>query len=312
MDAPRVAGRSENPDNVRLVRDVLARPLLQTKALSRLAGIELDVFGSYFAEQLIGPPRDHHTLTICLGYSPFIEQTHGGQSRSGQAFAGEAHILPAGAGSRWQGTAPEHLSVRFQPGALGELNREADLSRSRVMNVTHALCIRDPSFRHFAALCRQELSKPSHPVQSLLIDSLASALALHFVRSYATGNCRGVDPQPTGDVRSIRRVLQVVDRHPDRAAPVGVAAEHAGVDSPAGSRPGTPGRSSGRRRGARVELARASGCRRGSGTRSRRASSRSTRRSRSGLSRRAAGARRPCGSSTSTANSGSSPPSSAP
>ncbi len=214
-------------DDVR--RELKDRPLLASNRGLPWMGVAVDEFDGYFANDVLAPPRDHNAITINLGVSPLIIQHRCGRSFRSPSQIGEASIIPAGHESRWQGRVPANICLRFAPEILRQAGYDARATGEPRVRMANGFRLRDPMLAHYGTLFRHELTRPAHPTQILLIESLTTTLLMHLLRGYT--DAVGVDDRWTTSSHSaaIRRVLRYIDDQPNSRIALEELADVAGV-----------------------------------------------------------------------------------
>ena len=204
-------------------------PLKATSAGRAWEGVHIDEFAEFYLEDYFSPPRDHANIAVCLGSSPLMVQKRGGKTFASPSRVGEFSINPAGHESYWNGMAPAHINIRPDPHKLDELAsdlRRVGAPRFQFVNVFR---LRDPTIEQFARLFHLELNRAPHPVQELLIGSLAVALSAHLLRGYT--NAVGIEARSSAstDLACLNRAIAYIEDHPDRAISLAELAGAAGV-----------------------------------------------------------------------------------
>jgi AraC family transcriptional regulator len=213
----------EIPDQLRIW------PLKATSAGRDWEGVHIDEFAEIYLEDFFAPPRDHANIAVCTGTSPLVITKRSGKTFASPSRIGEFSINPAGHESHWTGLAPAHVSMRPRPDKLEEMAgdlRRAGMARFQFVTVFR---LRDPMLDHIARMFSLELNRAPHPVQDLLIDSLAVTLCAHLLRSYT--NAVGIEERASSppDLTSLARAIAYIEDHPDRSVSLAELAGAAGV-----------------------------------------------------------------------------------
>ncbi len=204
-------------------------PLKATSAGRAWEGVHIDEFSEIVLADHFAPPRDHANIAVCTGTSPLVIQRRGGKTFASPSKVGEFSINPAGFESHWDGRIPTHLSMRPDPAKLEEMAsdlRRVGIARFQFANVFR---LRDPTIEHIARIFGLELNRAPHPVQQLLIESLAVTLCAHLLRSYT--NAVGIEARSAGtaDLASLARAIAYIEDNPDRNVSLAELAGAAGV-----------------------------------------------------------------------------------
>jgi len=208
--------------------ELRARPLRASSEDRRWHGVALDEYGGYSIEEMIADPRDHPVVSMCMGGSPFVAQERAGQRHESAARAGEATIIPAGLATRWQGFLPAHLCMRVDPATLHEVADAMRASGLHGVALANGFRVVDPVLQHIAAMFSAELGRADHPTQQLFMDSLATTLTVHLLRTYpAQGAFEPLSAATT--MAAIRRAFDWVAENPHRAIRLDEMAQAAGL-----------------------------------------------------------------------------------
>jgi len=197
-------------------RQLMDRPLLAASDIHRWAGIAVEECAGYTVEDLVSPARDHHVITLSLEDSPYVMQERCGKRFESPSRAGESIIMPAGHRVHFRGRFPAYIAMRLSPEKLDQANAEMRRLGSPRIELVNSFQAPDPVLKYIAQLFGQEMRQSFHPTQTLLVQSLATALAIHMLRRYSTAV--GVDARPamTVNVAAIRRALAYINDHPAR------------------------------------------------------------------------------------------------
>jgi len=204
-------------------------PLKATSAGRAWEGVHIDEFSEVYLDNHFAPPRDHANIAVCTGPSSLIIQRRGGKSFSSPSRIGEFSINPAGHESYWTGLAPAHLNMRPDPAKLEEMAcdlRRVGMARFQFLSVFR---LHDPTIEHIARIFSLELNRAPHPVQQLLIESLAVTLCAHLLRSYT--NAVGIEARSSGapEVASLARAIAYIEDSPERNVTLAELAAAAGI-----------------------------------------------------------------------------------
>lgn len=197
-------------------RQLTGRPLLAESDLRRWTGIAVEECAGYTVDDLVSPARDHHVITLALEASPYVMQERCGKRFESPSRAGESIIMPAGYRVRFRGRFPAYIAMRLPPEQLDQANSEIRRVGSPRIEVVSHFQAPDPVLQHIAQLFSQEMRQSFHPAQTLLVQSLATVLAVQMVRRYSTA--LGVEPKPglTVNTAAIQRALAFINEQPTR------------------------------------------------------------------------------------------------
>ena len=204
-------------------------PLKATSAGRCWEGVRVNEFDATYIEDLLAGPRDHINLGLCIGTSPSVRQERCGKTFVSPSRSGEFSIYPAGRKSRLHGLVPAHIGMRLDPHKLEQMAAELRQAGHRRFEFVNVFRMRDPMIEHIAAIFRVELNRASHPAQDILIESVATALCAHLLRSYT--NAVGIEQRSTAsvDVAAVGRAVAYIEDNPDRAISLGELAGAAGL-----------------------------------------------------------------------------------
>ncbi len=204
------------------------RPLRATSAGRSFEGIVLDEYDAAPADFRM-PPRDHHVLTVALGYSPRVFQARLGTCLDSDCLPGEATLMPAGCETQFRGFVPAHLRIGISLHRLREaadaLRRSGSAGRA---DLSSDFRIRDAWLGHVGGILSLELGRAAHPAQDLLIDSLAVALSSHLLRNFGVGDFPERDASAGRSV-AVRRALDYMESVTDGRISLAELAGAAGI-----------------------------------------------------------------------------------
>jgi AraC family transcriptional regulator len=169
-----------------------------------------------------------HRVSLALSRCPNLILTNEGLSRSLLLETGDLSIVPAGTeiGYSWEFPI-EILSLQLEPTFLDEIAAlTMGLNGNRVELIGRSK-LRDPFISTIAQTLRRELES-ENAGSRLLIDSLAQALAVHLLRTYASFPARIRDVKGGLPRWRLRRVLQYIEEHVNDDVSLDQLAEAAG------------------------------------------------------------------------------------
>ena len=210
-------------------QELAVRPLRATSADRSWGGVSLDQFESYDAQDMVAPARDHHVVTLALGFSSRVLQARCGTRLESDCWAGEVTMIPAGFRGRWHGVLPAHLRIAVALDAVTECGEALKAAGTPEVDLRNGFRVRDPALQHFGEIFRIELDRADHPAQQLILSSVATAFSAHIVRAY-TG-ATGVDERSVGSAESaaIRRTVAYLHEVDGARPSLGELAAIAGV-----------------------------------------------------------------------------------
>ncbi|MGJ4889144.1 helix-turn-helix domain-containing protein [Bradyrhizobium sp. HKCCYLRH3099] len=216
---------------INLVRRELGdRPRVATSEGRCWDGIWLDEYGAFHAggtEPM--PPRDHHVVLIAREHSSYVLQQRLGQRFESACRPGDLSIVPAGHETTFRGRLPAHLRIGLSLERLREvaeeLGRSGVYARPELANVFRAQdCVVD----RLGAIMSAELLRPAHPAQDLLMESVATVLSTHLLRSFGTSMERE-GRSAASNVAAIRRALEFMRQPLDIKITLAELADASGI-----------------------------------------------------------------------------------
>lgn len=218
--------------NVEMVRKQLQdRPLVGSSAGRHWDGISIDEYGAYRSDdKRLLSPRDHHVITISLGYSPYVFQERLGKTFESPCKRGETTMMPAGHEVRFRGLLPAHIRIGMTPNRLKEAAEELRrIGTSPSAELTNGFLVRDPWLENLGAIFSNELACGPHPAQTLLIDALANALSAHLLRNYSATAELVERNDWSGTAAAVGRAVDFIEAHSDRDMSLADLASAAGL-----------------------------------------------------------------------------------
>ncbi|OZI32424.1 AraC family transcriptional regulator [Bordetella genomosp. 10] len=158
------------------------RPFATTRGRG-WGGITVDVHRPYFDCCERYPGLDHHLITYCPAGSARLVQQRDGKVHSEMISAGTSLIMPAGCDSFWEGDSGHSVRLRIPPGLIA-LAAEQLGPRNTRLEIRNVFSVRDPVIERLTQSLVLELDMAAHPAQTLIIDSLSTALGAHLLRKY--------------------------------------------------------------------------------------------------------------------------------
>ncbi|MGA7809321.1 helix-turn-helix domain-containing protein [Bradyrhizobium sp.] len=197
-------------------RQLVDRPLLAASDIHRWTDIAVEECAGYTVEDLVSPARDHHVITLSLEDSPYVMQERCGKRFESPTRTGESIIMPAGYRVHFRGRFPAYIAMRLSPEKLDHANAELRRVGAPRIEIFNKFQAPDPMLQYIAQLFGQEMRQSFHPAQTLLVQSLATALAIHMLRRYSTAVGVEAKPGVTVNVAAIRRALAYINDQPAR------------------------------------------------------------------------------------------------
>jgi len=205
--------------NFEMVREQLQdRPLIGSSVGRQWDGMSVDEYGAWRSDdKAFRAPRDHHVITISLGYSSYVYQERLGKTFESPCKSGEATMMPAENEVRFRGVVPPHIRIGLMPSRLEEAAEEfRRIGTSARAVLTNGFLVRDNWLEHLGAIFSAELAQGSHPAQNLLIDALSNALSAHLLRNYSSGTELVERNDWTGSAIALGRAVDFIEAHGDK------------------------------------------------------------------------------------------------
>jgi AraC family transcriptional regulator len=155
--------------------------------------------------------RDHHIVFVPLQTSTRLMQIRDGKKREGVVSAGSTLIMPAGHDSYWQGFQPAVVRLRIPQTLVGKAVETLSGGKDRSFEIRNIFHAHDDDIHHLSAVLCDELSKPSHPVQPLMVEALSSALVFHLIRAYDVFANEIADAPQGLNPLALKRVLDYIE-----------------------------------------------------------------------------------------------------
>lgn len=162
-------------------------------------------------------PRDHHFVAMVISGATDVVQRRDGKHHHSMARSGTVMIVPAGVGSYFS-CSRDHTTSRTQISAQLLYGAAEDLGTTvrggpELRSVFEA---RDPIIAHLIGVLLEELRKPRHPAQLLIVGASSNALAAHLVNSFDTRSVPLQKGPPSLTSRQLSAVLDYFESNISR------------------------------------------------------------------------------------------------
>jgi hypothetical protein len=117
----------------------------------------------------------HHLIVYTLSGTGRLFQQWGKGELHADFAPGSVMIRPAGSIERLYGAVPERLRVGISERLVAEAM--AEIGRASTVDLVPVLNVNDPLIHRGASILWDELLKPQHPAQRLLVEGVATMLA---------------------------------------------------------------------------------------------------------------------------------------
>jgi AraC family transcriptional regulator len=156
----------------------------------------------------------HHLIVYTLSGTGRLFLQQGKGEKHADFVPGSVMIRPAGSIQRVYGALPERLRVGVSERLVVEAM--AEIGGTSTVDLVPVLSVNDPLIHRSASILWDELLKPRHPAQRLLVEGVATMLAAHLVRSY-DARSRPPDDLAGGlDPTALRSVMGYMHDHIDQ------------------------------------------------------------------------------------------------
>jgi AraC family transcriptional regulator len=154
-------------------------------------------------------PIAFHAVSTFTGRASILSEESDGYRRPLRLPARATLIRTAGTGARYAWTAPHRASMTcLDPQLLRRAAEETDLANPVGVEIGNSFETRDRVCEHLVLALVAEAEHPAHAAQPLLIQSIASALAIRLLTGHTTSGTRsarplgGLGPGALGRVRA--------------------------------------------------------------------------------------------------------------
>jgi AraC family transcriptional regulator len=155
----------------------------------------------------------HHIIVYALSTGRLF-RPKGKRELHADFVPGSAMIRPAGSVERVYGAVPERLRIGVSERLVAQAMTE--IANARAVDLVPVFSVNDPIIHRGASILWDELLKPQHPAQRLLVEGVATMLAAHLARSYDASSHRPDDVLRVLDPTTLRSVVSYMHDHIDR------------------------------------------------------------------------------------------------
>jgi AraC family transcriptional regulator len=173
----------------------------------------LDAFENVPAGDVSTPALDHHAVVVQTGAPLRMRQERSGSRDDRLLVTGDALIVSRGRAATWTFDRPLDVLYVFVPTwLLTAAARELGRGRAVDVEIVDSFHVETPALAAMSLLLLEELKQGVQPGQSLLVDSLAGAMAVQLLRNHGAFDLRDRVAAPLDDTR-LRRVLAYIEEH---------------------------------------------------------------------------------------------------
>jgi AraC family transcriptional regulator len=175
-------------------------------------GIVVQTLNIKAGSEIALAPQPYHLIPMVIGGLTDCVQRRGSQSYRSMVRPGTIMIVPAGVASYFNCSKDHRTSTTQIPTELLEdAAQELGLQRIASPELLSVFESRDTTIASLITICLDELPRPSHPAQALIVGSCSYALAAHLVRTFDSRKPI-VSKQPTSlDRHKLEAVLEYIE-----------------------------------------------------------------------------------------------------
>ncbi len=181
----------------------------------------LDVHGHVQNYSVRTPARDHHLICYCTSGSARLVQGRDGVVHESVISAGMSILMPAGLASTWEGGAAASARLRVPTALVASAAEQVGRCASHRFEIRNVFEMRDVMIAHIALILMAELSRPAHPAQLLIAETMSCVLATHMLRSYNAFELPESYANPPLGRVELARITEFIEDHID--GPIGLA-----------------------------------------------------------------------------------------
>ncbi|TXI01345.1 MAG: AraC family transcriptional regulator [Rhizobium sp.] len=153
------------------------------------------------------PAYDHHVIAYCTTVGGRLIQKRAGKVHDGRLSIGMSVVMPAGYEASWEGDFPASTRIRVPL----ELVTRASEEIGGEVELLNNFGARDTNVECFARLFADELDKPPHPAQRLIIDAVSCAVVVHLLRNYNAVDAVTDAGPPSLTARTIGKIVSYIE-----------------------------------------------------------------------------------------------------
>jgi AraC family transcriptional regulator len=174
------------------------------------------------------PARDHHLIRLRLIGTGALLQRRAGREFNPVIAPGSVILAPAGFPTFWACTNP-HAYLRLKIPSEFVATTALQVGAGQSIELVSVFDTRDQFVERIGAIFLNELEQPAHPAQSLLVGSLAQALAAHLIRRYSTSLAEPLSTPAGLSPSALGRVASFIEHEIDEKITLTALADIAGV-----------------------------------------------------------------------------------
>lgn len=178
-------------------------------------GVTVDACAPASMVRLALPAYDHHLVAYCSTTGGRFIQRRAGQTRDSRLSAGMSILMPAGHDAVWEGEAPASIRIRVPVALVEQAASEIGSGSCGSVELLNDFGVRDMALESFARILADELERPQHPAQYLIIDSVSAAIAAHLLRNYNAASGPLSERPPVLSRKTIADIIDYIEEHLD-------------------------------------------------------------------------------------------------
>ena len=159
------------------------------------------------------PPLSQHRICLILNNELHLEQARNGHTFVHEFRRGQAQVLPVGTTGFWRSRqAMQTLNIEFSPNFIQSIAEKITAADPTKLEMSDQFLVHDPQIEHISLALLSELIEGGHNGR-LYSSSLATALATHMVKKYASTSSTILAQPHALSRRALKQVLDYIDTH---------------------------------------------------------------------------------------------------
>lgn len=197
------------------LKDLPSAPIESSRGRS-WNGLTLDLY-SAGRQDFQSRPRDHHVVILCHTGQSRLIQRRLGRVHDAILGAGTSILLPAGNSGGWEGEAPASARLRVPVNFLDEAAAVAGHPKGDEVPLLDVFATRDTFIERIGRLLMDELERPPHPSQQLIVSAASCAFGAHLVRCYDRRTTPTAHSAPALSAKTMAKVVSYIEDNLDRS-----------------------------------------------------------------------------------------------
>jgi len=210
------------PDQRKLVSiaeivDILSHRPVATTRKRDWNGVTVDLYHPLAECSERYPALDHHMISYCPWGRGRLVQGRGGKIHEGPILPGFSLLMAAGHDSTWEGSPAPSARLRIPVSLVANAAEQIGYRGASQVEIRNVFEMRDPVVTRVAQILLEELDRPAHPAQALIVDQASSLLAAHLLRSYNGFDLVERMDRPSLGAVEITRLIAFIEDNIDRS-----------------------------------------------------------------------------------------------